>query len=181
MENLTLRTGPGVGIGAHDGGGYRGFRLADSNITRGPGRLVSTASDVLDLTMQADVIVENNNIGYQGDDSVAVSPSIFPVTSVSGNQVSVVGYCDPDPIDAPIPGDALAFFDANFLYQGTAHVTAANNAVCGSPILTLNHVIAGLDTTYLVLDWTQQATARYIVRNNLAHECRCHGIITDSP
>lgn len=181
LENLTLRTGPGVGIGAHDGGGYRGFRLADSNITRGPGRLVSTASDVLDLTMQADVIVENNNIGYQGDDSVAVSPSIFPVSSVSGNQVSVVGYCDPDPMDAPIPGDALAFFDANFLYQGTAHVTAANNAVCGSPILTLNHVIAGLDTTYLVLDLTQQATARYIVRNNLAHECRCHGIITDSP
>jgi hypothetical protein len=181
FENLTLRTGPGVGIGAHDGGGYRGFRLANSNITRGPGRLISTASDVLDITMQADVIAEDNNIGYQGDDSVAVSPSIFPVASVSGNQVSVTGYCDPDPMDVPIPGDALAFFDANFLYKATARVTAANNAVCGSPILTLNHDIVGLDTTYSVIDLTQQATARYIIRNNLAHECRCHGIITDSP
>jgi hypothetical protein len=75
FENLTLRTGPGVGIGAHDGGGYRGFRLAGSNITRGPGRIISTASDVLDITMQADVIVENNDIGYQGDDSVAVTPT----------------------------------------------------------------------------------------------------------
>ena len=181
FENLTLRTGPGVGIGAHDGGGYRGFRLANSNITRGPGRLISTASDVLDLTMQADVIVEDNDIGYQGDDSVAVSPSIFSVASVSGNQVSVAGYCDPDPMDVPIVRDALAFFDANFLYKGSARVTAANNKVCGSPILTLDHAIAGLSTTYSVIDLTQQATARYIVRNNLAHECRCHGIITDSP
>jgi hypothetical protein len=181
FENLTLRTGPGVGIGAHDGGGYRGFRLANSRITRGPGRLISTASDVLDLTMQADVIVEDNDIGYQGDDSVAVSPSIFPVAGVSSDQVSVVGYCDPDPMDAPIPGDALAFFDANFVYQGTAYVVTANDSVCGSPTLTLNHSIPGLDTTYSVVDLTEQATARYIVRNNLAHECRCHGIITDSP
>jgi hypothetical protein len=183
FENLTIRTGPGVGIGAHDGGGYRGFRLANSHITRGPGRLISTASDVLDLTMQADVIVEDNDIGYQGDDSVAVSPTVFSVAAVnaSGSQISVVGSCDPDPMDVPIPGDALAFFDADFLYKGTADVAAANNAVCGSPILTLDHTIVGLDTAYSVIDLTQQATARYIVRNNLAHECRCHGIITDSP
>ena len=70
FENLTLRTGPGVGIGAHYGGGYRGFRLANSNITRGPGRLISIDSDVLDLTLQADVIVENNDIGYQGPLSI---------------------------------------------------------------------------------------------------------------
>lgn len=183
FENLTLRTGPGVGIGAHDGGGYRGFRLANSNVTRSPGRLISTASDVLDLTMQADVIVENNNIGYQGDDSVAVSPTLFSLVTASGNatQISVVGSCDPDPMDVPVAGDALAFFDTNFIYKGTAYVTAANNSSCGSPILTLNHAITGLDTTYSVIDLTQQATARYIVRNNLAHECRCHGIITDSP
>jgi hypothetical protein len=181
FENLTLRTGPGVGIGAHDGGGYRGFRLAHSNITRGPGRLISTASDVLDITMQADVIVENNNIGYQGDDSTAVSPTIFPVATAAGNQISVVGSCDPDPMDVPIPGDALAFFDTNYLYKGTARVTAADNSVCGSPTLTLDSTISGLSTSYSVVDLTQQATARYIVRNNLAHECRCHGIITDSP
>ena len=83
FENLTLRTGPGVGIGAHDGGGYRGFRLANSHITRGPERLISTASDVLDLTMQADVIVENNDIGYQGDDSIAVSPTVFSVATAN--------------------------------------------------------------------------------------------------
>ncbi len=183
FENLTVRTGPGVGIGAHDGGGYRGFRLANSHITRGPERLISTASDVLDLTMQADVIVENNDIGYQGDDSVAVSPTVFSVATANAdrNQISVVGSCDPDPMDVPIPGDGLAFFDSNFHYQGTARVTAANNTVCGSPVLTLNRPITGLNTTYSLIDLTQQATARYIVRNNLAHECRCHGIITNSP
>jgi hypothetical protein len=78
---------------------------------------------VLDLTMQADVIVEDNDIGYQGDDSVAVSPSIFSVAGVSSDQVSVVGYCDPDPMDVPIPGDALAFFDANFLYKAQRYAS----------------------------------------------------------
>jgi len=179
FENLTLRTGPGSGIGAHEGGGYRGFRLANSNITRGPGRLISAASDVLDITLQADVIVENNDIGYQGDDSVAITPTVYPVRTVSGNQISVVGTCDPDPMDAPVVGDRLAFFDTNSTYKGTARITASNTA-CGTPTLTLNHTIAGLDTTYTVIDLTQQPTARYIVRNNLAHECRCHGIITAS-
>jgi hypothetical protein len=179
FENLTLRTGPGVGIGAHDGGGYRGFRLANSNITRGPGRIISTASDALDITMQADVIVENNDIGYQGDDSTAISPTVFSVASASGNQISVVGPCDPDPMDVPVVGDALAFFDADFVYRTTVHVIASTS-VCGTPTLTLDHNVAGINTTYSFLDLTQQATARYIVRNNLAHECRCHGIITDS-
>lgn len=179
FDNLTLRTGPGVGIGAHDGGGYRGFRLANSHITRGPGRLISTASDVLDLTMQADIIVENNDIGYQGDDSVAVSPTILSLSAASGNQISVLGTCDPDPMDVAVVGDALAFFDANFIYKGTARVTATNSA-CGTPTLTLSRTIPGFDTTYSIIDLTQQETARYIVRNNLAHECRCHGIITDS-
>jgi hypothetical protein len=181
FDNLTLRTGPGVGIGAHDGGGYRGFRLANSSITRGPGRLISTASDVLDVTMQADVIVENNDIGYQGDDSTAISPTVFPVATANGNQISVVGSCDPDPMDVPIVGDALAFFDENYVYKTTAYVKASNTSVCGTPTLTLDRTIAGLNTTYSLIDLTQQATARYIVRNNLAHECRCHGIITDSP
>jgi hypothetical protein len=182
FDNLTLRTGPGVGIGAHDGGGYRGFRLANSNITRGPGRLISTASDVLDVTMQADVIVENNDIGYQGDDSTAISPTIFPVaTAANGNQISVVGSCDPDPMDVPVVGDALAFFDTNYVYKTTAYVKASNTAVCGAPTLTLDRTIAGLNPTDSLIDLTMQATARYIVRNNLAHECRCHGIITDAP
>jgi len=181
FENLTLRTSPGVGIGAHDGGGYRGFRLANSNITRGRERLISTASDALDVTLQADVIVENNDIGYQGDDSVAVTPTVLPVATVNGNQVSVVGTCDPDPMDAPIVGDALAFFNKHSIYEGTALVTAANNTICGTPTLTLNQSIAGLDKTYSVIDLTQQPAARYIVRNNLAHQCRCHGVITASP
>jgi hypothetical protein len=182
FENLTLLTGPGVGIGAHEGGGYRGFRLANSSITRGPGRVISTASDVLDVTMQADVIVENNDIGYQGDDSTAISPTVFPVaTAANGNQISVIGSCDPDPMDVPIVGDALAFFDENFVYKTTAYVKGSNTSVCGAPTLTLDRTVPGLSPTYSLIDLTQQATARYIVRNNLAHECRCHGIITDSP
>jgi hypothetical protein len=103
-----------------------------------------------------------------------------PVATVSGNQISVVGPCDPDPMDVPVVGDALAFFDSNYLYKTTAYVTASTS-VCGNPTLTLDRTIPGLNTSYSLIDLTMQPTARYIIRNNLAHECRCHGIITDSP
>ena len=47
FENVKLRTGPGMGIAVGNNGGYRGFRLANSEIKRGPGRLIWTASDAI--------------------------------------------------------------------------------------------------------------------------------------
>lgn len=181
LENVKLRTGPGMGIAVGNNGGYRGFRLANSEVKRGPGRVISTASDAINLGLQADLILENNNVGYQGDDSVSIHSVTASISSVHGAQIGVTGPCDPDPMDAPINGDELAFFDANFVYKGTARVVAATGNACSTLSLTLDHAIAGLDTTSNLLDLTQQPSARFMVHDNYFHECRCHGVWVNAP
>jgi Right handed beta helix region len=180
LENLHLRTGPGMGISVANNGGYRGFRLAYSEIARGPGRLISTASDAINIALQADLILEGNDVGYQGDDSINIHPTTAAIQSVNGAQIGVAGVCDPDPMDGPVRGDALAFFDLNSVYKGTARVAASAGDSCGTLSLTLDHAVAGLTTTDTFLDLTQQATARYIVRDNVFHECRCHGVVVNA-
>jgi hypothetical protein len=181
LENVKLRTGPGMGIAVGNNGGYRGFRLANSEVKRGPGRLISTASDAINVGLQADLILEHNDVGYQGDDSVNIHSVTASIVSVNGAQVGVAGPCDPDPMDAPIKGDELAFFDTNFVYKDTARVVASNANVCGTLNLTLDHAIAGLDTTSNLLDLTQQPSARFMVHDNFFHECRCHGVWVNAP
>jgi hypothetical protein len=132
LENVRLRTGPGNGIEVTNNGGYRGFRLAHSEITRGPGRLISTASGAIDIALQADVILEGNDVGYQGDDGINIHPTTAPIQSVNGARITVAGVCDPDPMDGPVRGDALAFFDPNSIYKGPAHVAAFTGDPCGS-------------------------------------------------
>lgn len=182
LENVKLRTGPGMGITVSLNGGYRGFRLANSEITRGPGRIISTASDAINVGMQADLILEDNDVGFQGDDSINIYSTTASIGAVRGDTIDVAGACgDPDPMDTPIRGSQLAFFDPNYVYMGTARVVALTGESCGTLTLTLDHPVAGLDTTDNLLDLTQQPMARYIVRNNEFHECRCHGVVVNAP
>lgn len=181
LENVKLRTGPGMGITVSFNGGYRGFRLANSEITRGPGRIISTASDAINVGMQADLIVEGNDVGFQGDDSINIYSTTASISGVRGDKIDFAGVCDPDPMDAPIRGSQLAFFDPNDVYMDTARVVALTGDSCGMLTLTLDHAIAGLDTADNLLDLTQLPMARYIVRNNEFHECRCHGVVVNAP
>jgi hypothetical protein len=181
FENVKLRTGPGIGFSVSNNGGYRGLRIANSEIKRGPGRLISTASDTIDISMKADFIVEGNDIGYQGDDSLAIYPTTSPIASVKATEINVAGVCDPDPMDSPVTGDALAFFDQNFVYKATARVVGSAGSYCGTLTLKLDHAIAGLNASDNLLDLTQQPSARYVVHYNAMHECRCHGVLVDAP
>jgi hypothetical protein len=181
VENLTLLSGPGPAIIVTNNGGYRGFRLAHSAITRAPGRLISMGGGGIAVAQQADVIIQDNDIGYQGDDAVGLNQTISSISGVSGATISVPGVCDPDPMDSPITGDRLAFFDVNFIYANSAQVMASSGSNCGTLTLTLDHAIAGLDTTYSLVDLTQQPTARYVIRDNVFHDCRCHGVLTNGP
>jgi hypothetical protein len=181
FENVKIRTGPGDGFDVGNNGGYRGFRIANSEITRGPGRLISVASGAVDLGLQADIILEGNDVGYQGDDSIAIHSGTSPIASVQGSEIAVTAVCDPDPMDSPGTGDALAFFNPNNIYLGTARVVRTTGYFCGTLTLQLDRAIPGLNTSDNLLDLSQQATARYIVRNNFLHDCRCHGVLVNAP
>lgn len=182
FQNVQLRTGPGIGFSVSSEGGYRGFRLYNSQINRGPGRLISTASDAIDLNMKADMIVEGNDIGYQGDDSINLYSATSPVLGSGGATITIPAVCSPDPMDEPIVGDNLAIMDANEVYKGTARVVKAQGAFCGESLtLTLDHAVAGTAMGDNVLDMSEQASARYVIRDNTMHDCRCHGALVNAP
>jgi hypothetical protein len=87
-------------------------------------------------------------------------------------------------MDEPIVGDDLAFFDANEVYIGTARVVKASGTVLRPRYLTLDHGpspwpdCAPGDN---VLDMTEQPSARYVIRYNTMHDCRCHGALVNAP
>jgi len=182
FQNVQLRTGPGIGFSVSSEGGNRGFRLYNSQITRGPGRLISTASDAIDLNMQADMIVQGNEIGYQGDDSINLYSATSSVLGVNDATITIPAVCSPDPMDEPVLGDDLAIMDGDEVYKGTARVVKATGPVCGKYLtLTLDHAVAGTTIGDNVLDLTEQPSARYVIRDNTMHDCRCHGALVNAP
>jgi len=85
-------------------------------------------------------------------------------------------------MDEPIVGDDLALFDGNEVYKGTARVVKATGPVCGRYLtLTLDHAVAGTAIGDNVLDMSEQPSARYVIRDNTMHDCRCHGALVNAP
>jgi len=193
IENLVLQTGPGSGIGVGNAGGFRGFRLANSSIKRAAGRLISTASDGIDVTnTRGDIIIEGNEIAFQGDDAVNLGSQFQAIASVSSTTISITGGCEPDTADFPIAGDTLAFFDSSLNYLGAAKAGAVSGSLCVAPLslqVALDcsgdsacpAMVAALTSADSFLDMTQQATGRFVVRNNNFHENRGHGTVVNAP
>jgi hypothetical protein len=181
FENVTILTGPGMGFAVNYNGGYRGVRLHGSSVKRAPGRLISTASDAVNVALQADLIVEDGEFADQGDDGININPNILPVTRVGADWLRVASPCDPDPMDAPIRGDILALFDENFRYLGSARVKALSGSSCTTLTMMLDHPISGVTQSSLVYDLTQQPSARTIIQHNSYHDNRGHGVLVSTP
>jgi len=193
IENARVLTGPGIGISVGTIGGFRGFRFANSSVSRASGRLISTASDAVDIgNFRGDVMIENNEIAFQGDDGVNINSSFQAIASTAHDAIGVTGGCEPDTLDFPFPGDALAFFDPNLNYLGTATVGTVSGSICNAPMAlqvafdcagsaACESMLAALSPADSFIDLTQQATARYIVRNNNFHENRGHGNVINAP
>jgi hypothetical protein len=188
FENVTLLTGPGDGIQTDSNGGFRGFRVHNSKITRGPGRLISIASGSIVVSgMQGDVQVEGNLISYQGDDGLSFSPGIASINSVTpasgaggSSVVNFVANCDINPKDDAVVGDTLFFYDQNYVFLGMAKVAALSG--CADTVLTatLDVEYPLFSNAYYFVDATNQADARYVARNNIFGYNRGHGLITNA-
>jgi hypothetical protein len=186
LENVTLLTGPGNGIQTDTGGGFRGFRVHDSKITRGPGRVISIASGSIAISgLQGDVQIEDNLIAYQGDDGLSFNPGISSINSVTSAKgglslVNFIGNCDVNPKDDAVAGDTLFFYDQNYVFLGSAKASAVSN--CADTVLTatLDVPYPHFSKAYYFVDVTNQADARYVVRNNVFGHNRGHGLITNS-
>jgi hypothetical protein len=182
-----------MGIAVQNDGGFRGFRVADSRIVRGAGRLISTASDGINVSAIAgDIIVENNEVAYQGDDGINVSPSAQSITTRHLETIGVTANCTPNPRDLAVTGDALAFFDGAARLLGTARIGGIEGSACsagGAASLTLacadssncSSMVTALTSGESFIDLTQQPVARYVIRHNHFHENRGQGTQAGAP
>jgi hypothetical protein len=194
LEKIHLLTGPGMGIAVQNDGGFRGFRLADSRIVRGAGRLISTASDGIDVSAIAgDIIVENNEVAHQGDDGINVSPSPQTIATSHLGTLGVTANCTPNPRDVVVAGDTLAFFDTAAHLIGTARIGGIEGSNCsaGGAALSVTLSCAGSATCGSMIDaltpggsfidLTQQPVARYVISANYFHENRGQGTQVGAP
>jgi len=193
LERIHILSGPGMGIAVQNAGGFRGFRLTDSSIVRRIGQLISTASDGINLSAFAgDIIVQNNEIAYQGDDGINLSPSTQAIAVSDAGRVGVTASCTPNPRDLVVANDVLAFLDAGGSFRGTARAAS----VAGSPCSSRSAVSVTLactgssNCTSLVnalvpgdsfFNLTQQPVARYVIDHNSFHENRGQGTQAGAP
>jgi hypothetical protein len=200
IDDITLLSSPGMGITDGSNGGHRGFRLANSVITRAAGQPVSTVADAISVSeLGGDILITNNEVGYQGDDSIVVSSGTGYLTSVenlttsggtivSDSSASCVGG---DPGDL-IAGDWIAFFDQNQNYLDSAKVASITQNCSGTPPavqFSFDHCASGncsgalsqLNSAGSFTNLSEQASPRFLISGNFAHDCRCHGAVTSAP
>jgi len=200
LDAITLLSSPGMGITDGGDGGHRGFRLANSIITRAPGRPVSTVEDSINVSeLAGDILITNNEVGYQGDDSIAVYSGTLYLTAVESLTASggtIVSdpnsNCVGDPGDYVTAGDWIAFFDQNQNYLDSAKVASVTQNCSTTPHVvqfSFDHCASGncsgalsqLNSTGSFTNLSEQASARFLISGNHAHDCRCHGVVTSAP
>ena len=185
LENFTILTGPTDGIDTLANGGLRGLRINKANIVRGPGRLVTVPSGALGID-QDDFQLENSVIGFGGDDLLNISPTRWGINSIEpGSNGSTVvtfpGNCQPSVNDDPVVGDFLAFYDSNFVYLGSAAVVSeTNNCDTDGTISATLNLKTSISAGTSLIDLTDSASARYVIKGNTFEYNRQHGILEDS-
>ena len=169
----------------------RGIRLANSSVTRLPGsnRLISSGADAVHMAgNQGDIVIEGNTLAYQGDDGLNINATMWCNSSSSGSNNQP---CNPSLAGSSggpasglfvynwfenvwLPGDALGFFDSNFLLSGTIKVQS---------IVTNPHVSTELmfskpspAKAQFLADFNYGG-ARYIIRNNRFLHNRARGVL----
>ena len=141
--------------------------------------------------MAGDIIVQNNEIAYQGDDGINVSPSPQSIESSSAEKIGFTTNCTPNPRDSVVQGDVVALFDADTHLSGTARISRVDGSACGprgAVTLTLAcegaancRAVGALKPGDNFVDLTQQAVARYSITHNDFHENRGQGTQVGAP
>lgn len=172
LENITVLASPGYGFFVI-GPGNRGFRLAYSSVKRASGHLISAVEDCVHVVnFQGDVMIENNELAYQGDDTMNITATFEPVLASSGTQVTLSANVP------PTAGDFVAFFDPQMNFLGAAQIqsVSAPDAQGNDPV-TLDQAVPGVNTASLSVNLTEAVPARYLVQNNNIHDHRARGTL----
>jgi hypothetical protein len=188
IDGVAIYSSPGSAIGLIGAG--PAVRIAHCHITRKPDallrpgeqrRFISTLSDGMDvITSAGDVVIEDNEIGYQGDDGLNIRSDVRAATATAAYTLSAV----------PAWGGA-SYYRVGGLVD-IYDAKARNLVASGVPIIASSPSTQNPGQMQLVLAQTMPAlqtgqayrisprdwgSARVIVRNNWFHDNSERGVV----
>jgi hypothetical protein len=152
----------------------RGVRITHCTVTRTGNNPISTTADAVHFgSFGGDVIIENNEFEYQGDDGLNIHTEMMPL-SVTPSCGSSGGDC---PVTLPSSfgasnGDVIALFNTATKYI-TTQLASCSNGNC-----TVN--AAAISGGGVLADMTL-GNARYIIRSNVFAYNRARGALLQAP
>jgi hypothetical protein len=167
----------------------RGFRLANSQVFRAPGSLISIAGDAVHMTTdEGNIIIEGNTIGYQGDDGLNLNtwmmcnsmkkgtnarpcyPTLGGDAGGSASSLAVYSWWE----NLWLADDQLLFLDPNLFFTDLSTI---QNVVTDGHVLTqLNFASPSPAQAQFVVD-LRLNNARYMIRNNSFLHNRARGVL----
>lgn len=182
FEEITIRQCPG-----HAFVGYscdRGFRLSHCRIQRplnDPRRLITATADGAHFGgTLGDILIEDCEFEYQGDDSINIHGGWFQVAAIKdARHVALTSRWYGWLFPLVDPGSRLDFrLQQNLAEKGTAKVVHATTAA-GSKTLDVE-LDVDLPAGIAVGDFVglpERSSPRFVIRNNYFHDHRARGML----
>jgi hypothetical protein len=166
MNNVTIYAAPLIGFIIEYG---RGIHLINCKVTRSDGRPISTMGDAVHFGSHGgDVIIENSQFSYQGDDGLNIHTAMIPVSSgTTATSLAVANFTGSK------TGDVVGLFNASTGFVGTTTANCSNGACTAdtSSISSTGGYVADLTLT----------PARFVVQNNTFSNNRARGALFQTP
>jgi hypothetical protein len=178
LDGITLYSSPAMGV--YVGNAFaRGIAIENLKIIKNPNdptRLITLAADGLHLTdMIGDVVIENSEISFQGDDGLNIVTGMPNSTTVLGNQLTITGTAAGAP-ESLATGDVFDFYSPNLTFLGTATLQALSE---GANIVATFDNLASVSSGDYVIDQSK-SVARVYIAGNYFHDNRERGMISRS-
>lgn len=174
IQNVEIFSSPSMGIVA-DGGG-RGYLISHVKVGNKPNQTKAGISTNADATHFAnvggDIILENNDFGWQGDDAVNIT-SLF--ININRNNASAdwmnIGQDQVYRLRSFVKGEEVFIFDENLNFLSANEISDMDldnkRFMLTQKITNQNFLMLGLD----------QIPRRVVMSNNYFHDHRARGIL----
>ncbi len=181
FENVLVASSPSMAFVFHQAG--RGFRLTGCKVIADlsvPSRLISSAADAVHVSsIEGDLIIENSEFAFMGDDGINIESKSARLGNVTmgANGLPVVSFAQNNVRVAA--GDQLSFYNDGMGWLGSAAVTSMT--VTGGIVTAgLDRDVPGLASGVLLRN-PAYVSGRFLVQGNQIHENRARGMLIQAP
>jgi hypothetical protein len=176
FEHVNIYASPYLAFLLSGGGGYR---LSHCSVNRkDTARLISSSADACHIADNVgDIIIEDSDFGYQGDDGLNIHGAVSGTALPGKNDVDWTGGGESS--YAPygwVKDNTIGFFDGNYNFLGVTKFESLSHSSSGLQINLEGDAPQGAAE---IADFSR-VSARYVLRNNRYFYNRARGMLLES-